>query len=465
MQREKDSVPAAMALDSIDPSLAMELAKAGAMLLCLNVPKGTLFGIDYMSYTVGDKFQGVKMVPPGVHFVYYAAHASPSSHQTAASGIGARVGEFVVLESAQVWVRTWDTASETLVALESADSDRYAAGARRFEFDSGMGPYPLDTYAQWKRLSKYISPAVVRKLSGGADIAGFKPASFRSSRSMRSAATPAASAASMSTMDTTSPTSSTAGSGAAPAASQDSPALGGPLSFGYSVIPVLKPAANAPAAEVTRMHMDKSGVLSMLLREQYGNDSLGLLGELQHAFIAFLLCEMYDAFEHWKALVLLLCSCEEAISQPLLARFWAGFCEVLHGHISEAPKDFFIDPLSQNNFLVHALRSFFSIIFSSAATYDIAEPSAAGSMTVMAGDRQATVTGQITSPPGLAGPVVRAIPAEVTKQARALKALMLGKFGWDYDRLAHNIEEDDEYAPAVVDLESLSDDLRRQLQL
>lgn len=40
-----------------------------------------------------------------------------------------------------------------------------------------------------------------------------------------------------------------------------------------------------------------------------------LLGELQLAFVCFLVCQVYDAFEHWKQLVHLLCSCDAALGQ------------------------------------------------------------------------------------------------------------------------------------------------------
>lgn len=49
---------------------ANELNRLGASILCLDVPPGISFGIDYMSFTVGERFRGVKMIPPGVHFVY-----------------------------------------------------------------------------------------------------------------------------------------------------------------------------------------------------------------------------------------------------------------------------------------------------------------------------------------------------------------------------------------------------------
>ena len=55
----------------MDPDLAKELFLHGATLLILDVPEGTEFGIDYNSWTVGPKFKGVKMIPPGFHFVFY----------------------------------------------------------------------------------------------------------------------------------------------------------------------------------------------------------------------------------------------------------------------------------------------------------------------------------------------------------------------------------------------------------
>ena len=45
--------------------------REGAILAFLDVPEGTEFGIDYNCWRVGHKFKGVKMIPPGIHFVYY----------------------------------------------------------------------------------------------------------------------------------------------------------------------------------------------------------------------------------------------------------------------------------------------------------------------------------------------------------------------------------------------------------
>jgi len=55
----------------MDPQLAKRLFEKGAIFILLDVPVGTEFGIDYNSWEVGPNFKGVKMIPPGIHFVYY----------------------------------------------------------------------------------------------------------------------------------------------------------------------------------------------------------------------------------------------------------------------------------------------------------------------------------------------------------------------------------------------------------
>lgn len=40
-------------------------------------------------------------------------------------------------------------------------AERYATGARNFEFDSALAPYDLHAYNAWRRLSGHISAAVI----------------------------------------------------------------------------------------------------------------------------------------------------------------------------------------------------------------------------------------------------------------------------------------------------------------
>jgi len=45
--------------------------KTGSLLL-LDAPTGIQFGIDNQFWQTGPLFRGVKLIPPGAHFVYYA---------------------------------------------------------------------------------------------------------------------------------------------------------------------------------------------------------------------------------------------------------------------------------------------------------------------------------------------------------------------------------------------------------
>ena len=38
-----------------------------------------------------------------------------------------------------------------------------------------------------------------------------------------------------------------------------------------------------------------------------------ILAELQFSFVCFLVGQHYDSFEHWKKLLVMLCTCEDAI--------------------------------------------------------------------------------------------------------------------------------------------------------
>lgn len=55
----------------MDQSIAQRLLFEGATLVVLDVPVDTEFGIDLKSWNVGNKFKGIKMIPPGFHYVHY----------------------------------------------------------------------------------------------------------------------------------------------------------------------------------------------------------------------------------------------------------------------------------------------------------------------------------------------------------------------------------------------------------
>lgn len=70
MDSSQQQTPYHVRMDSED---ALKLVKQGASLLLLGVPPSTSFGIDQQMFVVGPNFKGVKMMPPGPHFIYYSA--------------------------------------------------------------------------------------------------------------------------------------------------------------------------------------------------------------------------------------------------------------------------------------------------------------------------------------------------------------------------------------------------------
>ena len=82
--------------------------------------------------------------------------------------------------------------------------------------------------------------------------------------------------------------------------------------------------------------------------------SLHLSGELQFAFVCFLLGNVYEAFEHWKRLLNLLCRSEEAMVKH--HTLYINLISLLYHQLGEIPADFFVDIVSQDNFLTSTLQ-------------------------------------------------------------------------------------------------------------
>jgi A1 cistron-splicing factor AAR2 len=85
---------------------AAEARKLGSVLL-VDAPKEMQFGIDNQFWTTGPLFKGVKLIPLGTHFVYYALKDEE---------FAARMGFFITIESptkqdqySNIVVRKWDS--------------------------------------------------------------------------------------------------------------------------------------------------------------------------------------------------------------------------------------------------------------------------------------------------------------------------------------------------------------------
>lgn len=148
-----------MAAMQMDPELAKRLFFEGATVVILNMPKGTEFGIDYNSWEVGPKFRGVKMIPPGIHFLHYSSVDKANPRE-----VGPRMGFFLSLQQRELMVLRWNAVREEVDLSPAPEAEVEAMRANLQELDQFLGPYPYATLKKWISLTNFISEATMEKL-------------------------------------------------------------------------------------------------------------------------------------------------------------------------------------------------------------------------------------------------------------------------------------------------------------
>lgn len=89
-----------------------------------------------------------------------------------------------------------------------------------------------------------------------------------------------------------------------------------------------------------------------------------IIGELQLAFVCFLVGQSLEAFEHWKKLVGLQCGADAAISTH--RSIYSEFLNTLEAQVAYVPEEMLCDIVASNNFIYHNLRKLFANIESNA---------------------------------------------------------------------------------------------------
>ncbi|XP_049797667.1 protein AAR2 homolog isoform X2 [Schistocerca nitens] len=280
----------------IDQDLAKRLLVEGAIIIIRDLPPGTEFGIDLKSWNTGNKFLGVKMIPPGLHYVHYSA--TDQLGDTAP-----RSGFMYDFETSEVVVRRWDKDAEDL-DIKARLAERLMPECGQVRSAPEMAPTPSD------------GDGVEEGRRGRRSGATAEEREERLLPALR-------------------PLPGTA------------PRL--------TPLPLQGWPRGATPAEVTRHSLDSSFKLDTLLQQMDSPDEL--LGELQFCFVLFLVGHSLDAFEHWKRLVRLLCGCVDALgSKP---QFFVDFISVLETQVTEIPEEFLADIVANKNFVYVSLRELF----------------------------------------------------------------------------------------------------------
>ncbi|PKA54127.1 hypothetical protein AXF42_Ash018137 [Apostasia shenzhenica] len=385
-----------------DQETALDMVKKGGTLLLLDVPQFTLVGIDTQVYSVGPNFKGIKMLPPGPHFVYYCSSNKDGNE------FSPTLSFFIITYPSEVVVRKWYPQEERFVNVTEDEEEWFSEAVRRMEFDLQLGPYPLDHYAEWKQLSNYLSESIISRIEpigGGITISqesalfGREPKTEMEKRLLEQLKSIKSSQ---------------------PAAEKNEK-----RGCYYTTIPKNFKQSNITGEELTALNLDKSKLLDNVLMGSFGGEEGLILGELQFAFIAFMMGQSLEGFVQWKDLVCLFFSCTEA---PLLTRsqlftkfIRAVFFQLKHGFHQDHAKgnnvdkgtSLFLDDhwFSKDVFLYRLCKEFFPLVLDA-----------------------------------------EVVDGDLLLWTRKLKQLLETTFGWSFGdgSMDFNFEEDDEFAPVVV---------------
>ncbi|CAM8903540.1 unnamed protein product [Rhodiola kirilowii] len=378
----------------------LEAPEEGATLLLLGVPQYTVFGIDTQVFSVGPEFKGIKLIPPGPHFVYY------SSSNRSGSEFSPVVGFFIYTSSSDIIVREWNGQEERLVSMSEDEEERYQNAAKGLMFDNQLGPYPINQYAVWKRLSSFITKAVIERIEPiGGEITVCSE--YDVYKDVPKTASEKALTEQLKNRKISSPTDVT-----------------GKRRCYYTMIPRLIKEKGVSGQELTYLNLDKTQLLETMLAKEYGGCEEVFLGEMQFAFVAFLMGQSLEAFMQWKSIVSLMLSCTEA---PFRTRshLFTKFIRVIYHQLQfglqkdsnsmgEKGTSALLDDswFTSDSFLYHLYKDFFSLVQESSS-----------------------------------------VDGDLLSWTRRLKDLLEAVLGWVFEQKnAINgiyFDEDDEFAPVV----------------
>ncbi|XP_008457082.2 uncharacterized protein LOC103496849 isoform X2 [Cucumis melo] len=373
----------------MDPETALELVKHGVTILLLDVPQYTLVGIDTQMFSAGPSFKGIKMIPPGPHFLYYSSSSRDGREFPPITGF------FVDAGPSEVIVRRWDQREERLIKVLEKEEERFREAIRRLEFDRQLGPYNLGQYGEWRRISNHINSTTIERLEpiGGDITVVCEPGISQST--------------SKSAVEKVLEDQLKASKFATPV---DSSQRRGCY---YTKIPHVIKQRGVHGQELTYLNLDKTLLLENLLKEYFGGSEDLLLGELQFAFVVFLMGQSLEGFLQWKSLVTLFFECTEAFIKVIYHQLKFGL-EKDRSNDKAGSSSILIDEswFSADSFLHHLCKDFFSLV--------------------------------------LEAPVV---DGDLLTWTRKLKELLENRLGWKFHDIATDgisFDEDDEFAPVVV---------------
>ncbi|PKU78873.1 hypothetical protein MA16_Dca000216 [Dendrobium catenatum] len=279
------------------------------------------FNIKDLIFSVGPNFKGIKMLPPGPHFVYYCS-SNNSNHLSLFSVSLFSIDATPIFQ----FFLTAFSIEEQLIKVSEDEECRYSEMVKQMEFDQHLGPYPLDHYGNWKHLSCYISESTISRIEPiGAEISIVHESVLfdqgkKSEMEKRWLVQLKNSSFSECSLEKSVK-----------------------RRCFYTTIPKIVKSKNITGEELTALNLDKTKLLENILMTNFGGEEDLLLGELQFSFIAFMMGQSLEAFMQWKDLVSLLFSCTEAFIRVIYFQLKHGFHKEQKGDIVDKGLSLFLD--------------------------------------------------------------------------------------------------------------------------
>lgn len=306
----------------IDSDLARQLFEHGAVLIIAGVPNGTEFSMDCSKNVVAERFRGVKMIPPGPHFVSCASRGPYGD-------VAPKVGFIHYYRQQEIIIREWNEDTEELNVRTKGDSEMEKQRIRDNlkDLDVYLAPYDYSTMAKWKAHSEFISECVVNRLS---------PANGIIRNCVDLLSCPDSERPRGHGVEIMSPVTRRIKQHSTYDEDELLPDLK-PIpgtASNYTQLPERCPKTASPQ-EVSQHHLDSISAVDELLARFESPEEL--LGEIQFAFVSYFAGGSLDGLAHWRKVLLLLAHSETATQKH--AAFYRQYLKVLTPQIPELPEE------------------------------------------------------------------------------------------------------------------------------
>lgn len=264
-----------------------------AAVLLLDLPPSALGGIDLLSFTTTPRFQGIKNLPSGFHFVFTSSTSS----------LSVRHGAWIEVNSTGIstgppdlFVKKWDVISEELVPETDAARILHWRANLGSIWREGLTPYRqsaskdeagVEEKDDWRQLTDCITASMLSRIL--------------STDPNQWALTSASSA--KRDMDDI------------PGLSAEESRILPEKELQFLPVDLRRTwREGATGRERTEAAQDRSWALSEIMSQYCSGNALEVLGELQFCFLMILTLNNYSALEQWRRILSLVFTCKAAVN-------------------------------------------------------------------------------------------------------------------------------------------------------